>query len=227
MSERITKTRVFALAALTGGSLAMTGCMSAPTYGTGTRSDVQLLEDVSNVVSLNPRKGEKVAYNPRPTLVKPAEMGVLPQPQDDLAENNPAWPESPEERRARIRAEADANADNPNFRARVIPGGVAVQPKTAAASAGTGNTASSRPPANPLRILGSKAKKREEINARIAEKPDVPSRRYLSDPPVEYQETAATAPINDIGEAEYDKEKRRKALIKKGDKKNWRDYLPF
>ena len=49
----------------------------------------------------------------------------------------------------------------------------------------------------------------------------------MSDPPVEYQETAATAPVNDIGEAEYDKEKRRKALIKKGDKKGWRDYMPF
>ena len=80
---------------------------------------------------------------------------------------------------------------------------------------------------NPLRLLSSREKKREEINARLAEKPDVPSRRYLSDPPVEYQETAVTAPVNDIGEAEFLKEKRRKALIKKGDKKSWRDYMPF
>ena len=227
MSNPNAKTRALAMALTAAGTFAMAGCTTAPTYGTGTRSDVQLLEDFSNIASLSPGKREKVAYNPRPTLVKPAEMGVLPQPQPDVAEDNPAWPESPEERRARIRAEADANAENPNFRARVVPGSVSVKQNTS--SAAVGSTAAQNTPIkkNPLRLLSAKSKKREDINARISQTPDVPSRRYLSDPPVEYQETAATAPVNDIGEAEYDKEKRRKALIKKGDKKGWRDYMPF
>ena len=227
MSNPNAKTRALAMAAMAAGTFAMAGCTTAPTYGTGTRSDVQLLEDFSNIASLSPGKREKVAYNPRPTLVKPAEMGMLPQPQPDVAEDNPAWPESPEERRARIRAEADANAENPNFRARVVPGSVSVKQNTS--SAAVGSTAAQNTPIkkNPLRLLSAKSKKREDINARISQTPDVPSRRYLSDPPVEYQETAATAPVNDIGEAEYDKEKRRKALIKKGDKKSWRDYMPF
>ena len=101
--------------------------------------------------------------------------------------------------------------------------------KQSTSTVASGTTAVQNTPIkkNPLRVLSPKAKKREDINARISQTPDVPSRRYLSDPPVEYQETAATAPVNDIGEAEYDKEKRRKALIKKGDKKSWRDYMPF
>ncbi len=232
MSKRITGTRVLALTALAGGSLAMAGCMSAPTYGTGKRSDVQLLEDVSNIVSLTPGKREKVAYNPRPTLVKPANPDVLPPPQADVVAGNPQWPESPEQRRARIRAEADANAGNPNFRPEVVSTGTGAKSNRFSADRkGDRERYEMREGitqlGNPLKVTASKKKKRESINERIADKPDIQTRRYLSDPPVEYQQSAATAPVNDIGENEYDKEKRRERLIKKGDKKKWRDYLPF
>lgn len=226
-------TRMIALGLMIGGAAAMAGCTTAPTYGTGKRSDVQLVEDVSNIVSLSPPKREKVAYKPRPSLVKPPNTVLLPPPQQELIAGNPAWPESPEERRARIRAEADANSDNPNFQSEIIastPGGPRKKRRTPdrrgdrEAADGVPNLT---PITNPTRILASKKKKREEVNARLAEQPVVAKRRYLSDPPVEYQQTAATAPINDIGESERDKEKRRERLIKAGDRKSWRDYLPF
>ena len=234
MSNPNAKTRVLALTLTVGGTLAMTGCVTAPTYGTGTRSDVQLMEDVSNIVSLRPPKRQNVAYNPRPTLVKPAEMGVLPPPQADVADDNPNWPESPEQRRARIRAEADANADNPNFRPEISADpAVTKRPRSFTADRKGDRERYETAPSNitqlgnPLKVTASKAKKRESVNDRIAGEPDITTRRYLSDPPVKYQKSAETAPVNDVGEKEYDKEKRRKALIKKGDKKGWRDYLPF
>jgi hypothetical protein len=63
-----------------------------------------------------PRKGESIEYKPRPAIVKPPETAGLPAPQQNIAENNPAWVESPEETRARLLAEADANSGNSAFR---------------------------------------------------------------------------------------------------------------
>lgn len=245
MSVTLTISRVLALSLAGASGLVLAGCQS-PTYGTGTRADVQLMEDVTNAIALAPPKREKIAYNPRPELVKPADKSALPPPQTDVVAGNAAWPESPEQVRARIRAEADANAGNPNFRPQIDPstGDESVAnavPKKPVGStvgrraeridqeggnfSGTGSTGFKK---NPLRIFAGKEAKREEINASLAQQEQKPpSRRYLSDPPVEYQDAAATAPVNDIGEDEKTKEARRKKLLKANDKKSWRDWLPF
>jgi hypothetical protein len=200
------------------GALAFAGCAS-PTYGTGVRADVQLMDDVTNAISLAPPKREKITYAPRPELVRPADKSVLPAPQQNVTQGNAAWPESPEETRARIRAETDANRDNPGFTPLVAPPkpGVLVKNQTPGAAPARRT--------NPLGFFQGREAKRQEINARIAAQPDNPNRRYLSEPPVEYQQAEQTAATNDIGEDELLKEKRRKRLIK--GKKSWRDYLPF
>lgn len=244
MSVRMTISRVLALSLAGASGFVLAGCQS-PTYGTGTRADVQLMEDVTNAIALAPPKREKITYNPRPELVQSGDKSILPPPQTSVAEGNPAWPESPEQTRARIRAEADANANNPNFRPEVSAAVgddatiSAVPKKPVGSTVGRraeridqeggryagGGTGLKK---NPLRIFAGKEAKREEINQALTEQGQKPpTRPYLSDPPVQYQEAAATAPVNDIGEDEKTKESRRKKLLKANDKKSWRDYLPF
>ena len=113
---------------LLGGSLVaaaalLSGCMTSPTYGTDKTANAQLMSDVSGILSFRDKKKPPIDYTPRPELVKPAKGDeTLPAPQDTVATaSNPNWPESPEQRLARLRAEADANLDNPNYDSPIVP----------------------------------------------------------------------------------------------------------
>ena len=104
--------------------VALSGCMSSPTYGTDKTASEQLLGDVSNVLALAPKERPPIDYKPRPELVKPVKgsAAALPAPQESVATaSNPAWVESPEEKRARLRADADANRDDPNWSPSIEP----------------------------------------------------------------------------------------------------------
>src|SRR5690606_27727075 len=123
--------------AVCAGLLA-SGCMSSPTYGTGVSANEQLMKDLTGVLSVGggSQRGPEVAYTPRGEIVKPASLAVLPEPQQDMsAAGTPAWPESPEQRRARIRAEATANENNPHYRSTVTSTGIG---RVANADQGTG-----------------------------------------------------------------------------------------
>jgi len=187
---------------------ALSGCMASPTYGTGKSSSVQLLEDVTGMVSLGDKKRDAINYTPRPELVKPAKGAGLVAPQEEItASANPNWPESPEQRRERIKAEATANQDNPNYRAPVIidtvaprtKGGKLTLPKESIRGPGYDND---ELPSN----------QREEFNRRLAsiKQGDPNKRKFLSEPPVAYRAPEATAPTGDVGEDEWRKERRVK-----------------
>ena len=121
MTER-TSRRVAASAVLGVCGLALSGCMSSPTYGTDKTATEQLVGDVSGILSIAPKERPNIDYKPRPELVKPTkgEVGNLPAPQETAAvTSNPAWPESPEQRRARLRADATENRDKPGFRPQI------------------------------------------------------------------------------------------------------------
>lgn len=187
-------------------SALLVGCIAAPTYGTGTRSDVQLLEDVSNIASLGPKDKEKIDYKPRPTIVKPATIGQLPAPQTAYA-NSEQWPESPEERRARIRAEATANQDNSLFRPSVVTT--------------TRNTVRDNAEL-------SQEEQQKRFREQLAQKRgSYEGRRYLSDPPVQYKEPIASAPTGELGEDEVKKERRRLKAAKKKEGFKLPNLWPF
>lgn len=200
--------RAITLAPLMVGGLMMAGCMSSPTYGTDKTSNEQLLSDVTGMVSLGGKQKERIDYKPRPELVRPGREAIasLPTPQDSVASTgNSAWPESPEERRARIRADATANQDNPSYRSEVvsdIPLSERAKPKV---------TFGRERPTNGLEP-GAR-EQRGEFNRRLTEnrQGDATSRKYLSEPPLAYREPSATAPANDVGEDEAKKERRAKA----------------
>ncbi len=229
-------------------SLALSGCMGAPTYGTGTPADEQLMKDVTGILEISPQKNAQIDYKPRPEIVKPADTSTLPPPQQSIATaGNPDWPETPEQTRLRLRAEATANRNDPNYRPRVTdsrqqdvasPSADPRNPRMAARIDGktaaptttpriTSNAVNDRSHSNQDTTPDNA---REEFNRRLAEQNQgsPTQRRYLSEPPLDYRVPAATAPVNDIGEDEWKKENRQKAEArKKAGKSSWRDLVPW
>lgn len=185
------------LAGLFAVTTGLSGCVGSPTYGTDKTAMEQLVDDVGSAVSLAPKepanKGTK--YNPRPDLVLPpggTQTAALVQPQASVAkrENNPEWVESPEEARERLVAEADANADNPRYRSPLLAG------------YGTAGT------------MTETQKWQAFREARQLQKGAyLDQRRLLSDPPSQYRQTAGVS-VEDLGEPEAVKEKRRKKAAK-------------
>ncbi len=215
--------KALAGAVVAASAMALSGCVGmAPTYGTGKAAETKLMEDVSGMFSLSTnKKREQIDYKPRPELVKPADDKVLPAPQDDIktASAGGAWPESPEARLARVRADATAKRDDLGFEPEVdLP----IEKNRRMVRATRGDDV------NLDGTSVSVEKQRKEFNERLAmsQQGSATDRRYLSEPPVEYRQPAATAATDDVGEDEWKKEKRRKAgHTKKGS--GWSSWLPW
>ena len=225
----IRKLRGFAALPLLVSGLGLAGCMSGPTYGTGKGAHEQLLEDVTGILDVGPKQSEAIEYKPRPELVRPASTAQLPPPQDSIATaSNPAWPESPEQRRKRIRDRATANRDEAGFVPEVAPPTVSAANDDRMHSAG--GRGGFQGGGNDMSTM-SAGKQREEFNRRLAvSKQGSPTtRRYLSEPPLAYRQPVGTAPVDDVGEDEWKKEQRlkREARKKSGRKTSWADILPW
>lgn len=222
MTEK-THARLSVLALLVSG-LAVTGCVGSPTYGTDKTAGEQLVGDVTGILSVAPKKRAVIDYKPRPELVRPkaGEKLSLPAPQNSIvtAENS-VWPESPEQQRARLRAEATQNRDNPGWRPG-IQGDVNAPSSAPSLPLGV----SQRSFESGIGKAEDEKSKREAFNKRLAEnrQGSPTSRKYLSEPPLDYRKPAETAPTEDIGEDEYKKERRLKAAANKG---SWRNILPW
>jgi hypothetical protein len=189
------------LLALAASASLLSGCMG-PTYGTGTPAEQQLVQDVSNALTLTPGDKKTIEYEPRPDIVMPASTAVLPPPQEDIAvASNPKWPESPEQRRTRLRAEATVHQDDPTYKS-----GIAPDVQTASSAPTVPRTRWSMAPQRE-----DTRRTREAFNKRLAENNQGSQtvRRYLSEPPLTYRKPAATAPMNDVGEDEWKKDKNK------------------
>ncbi|GAA4110464.1 hypothetical protein ASC75_11265 [Aminobacter sp. DSM 101952] len=198
MTDRISA-RGALLASLAVSGLALTGCMSAPTYGTDKTATEQLAGDVTNMFSMKP-KTNNIDYKPRPELVKPktGQAAALPAPQDNIVSTASAdWPESPEARRARIRDDATKNRDNPNFEPQVVNDMTSLN--------------------GPDMSKWTPAQRKVEIERRLRENKQgsASTRKYLSEPPLVYREASASAAQDELGEDEIKKERRKKKLAKK------------
>jgi hypothetical protein len=215
---------VLAGLALGVSGLALSGCMSSPTYGTDKTANMQLLEDVSGMMKFGDKQAEPIQYAPRPELVKPGEQVALVAPQDELATaSNPAWPESPEQRRARIKAEATANQGDSTYRAPVIVDTVSTGPKK------IGKIQNGREPVGGPGY-DENFPSPDQRTVHTMRKVDVAqgaptSRKYLSEPPLDYRAPEATAPVGDTGEDEWKKERRVKRQASK--KRSFKDILPW
>ena len=97
--------------------------IGSPTYGTDKTANAQLASDVTGILSLGPKQqaADRLQAAPGAGEAGTGEKESLPAPQDNVAAaSNPDWPESPEQMRARLRAEATANQDNPNYRSPIV-----------------------------------------------------------------------------------------------------------
>lgn len=207
------------IGALIAASLTLSGCLG-PTYGTDKTSTEQLVDDIGNIASIGPpRKGADIDYKPRPDIVKPAETANLPVPQQSVVENNPAWVESPEQTRARLVAEADANPNSSTFTSPLARRGSGSSSTRAITSGGRADG-----PPTPQDTINEASKRKAYQQARKIEKGAYSDRRrFLSDPPLTYRKPAETAPVGELGEPERAKERRRISEAKKAGtgKRSW------
>lgn len=191
-----------------GLCVALASCQS-PTYGTGKSAMEQLADDVGNSIAVVGEPGPKVNYAARPGLVVPpnARGQQLAQPQQSVSDRNvnTAWLESPEEVRERLRAEADANANNPNYRSPLHAG------------SGQHGQLTETQKWEAFRKAKQEAKGGNVVGTQ--------QRRFLTDPPVEYR-SAPAEELADLGEPESKKERQRKKdAAKAGTGKSW--WNPF
>ena len=223
-----TARKVVIAAVLVTGCLSLGGCLG-PTYGTGKSQGETLFDDMNNFVSLGDTGDRKsIAYTPRQELVKPENTSVLPAPQ--VARNttgDPNWPESPEQRSARLQAAA-YQGDGP------IPADVATARKEGVTQAYLDRTSSDgfdfgkNNDDAPLLTPQQLRSRGELVRARLKERAQgsPAQRKYLSEPPVAYRQPAATAPVGDPGVDESVKERRLRGSGE-GLGSKIRDLLPF
>ncbi|NJR13340.1 MAG: hypothetical protein HC779_02510 [Phyllobacteriaceae bacterium] len=203
--------------------LGLSACTGAPTYGTGTRADVQLIQDVSSIMTIAPTNKPAIDYKPRPEIVAPATTAVLPAPQDSIARSSAEWPETPEERRQKLRAEATANQDNPFYKSPIVATGlgqaspVRQQTSPFGESRGSASLASDDQAEQSSRFRAARAVQSGAYN----------ERRFLSDPPSALKVPAETAPVGDLGEAERKKEARRLKEARKNKGFSVRNLWPW
>ncbi|WP_420959541.1 hypothetical protein [Brucella sp. IR073] len=205
---------------------ALSGCVSSPTYGTDKTANEQLIDDMSNIASFGARNKERIEYKPRPELVKPAgHATTLPPPQESVAQAGSGnWPESPEARRKRLRDEATANQDNPNYVSPIAGEGPAPSSWGRKDLASANSRAADRASRGTTTMTPEQSK--EIIRQRQLAKTGSPTtRKYLSEPPLDYRQPAPTAPAGDLGEDEARKERERKAAA--SGSKSWRSYIPW
>ena len=212
-------------APLVAAGLLVSGCVSSPTYGTDKTSTEQLTSDLSGMFSLKPKSTMASDYKPRPELVKPTTPTTdLPAPQENIVTaSTDVWPESPEQKRARIRANATANRDNPNFEPELV-NDVSSQAATVKTSK---PGASARTADSGIMGAGEVTQQQSRVQQQVAQKNSIDPnvRRTLTEPPVEYRQPAETAPTDELGENEYKKARRLKAEAKGS--KSWRDLVPW
>lgn len=192
------------LVSVLAAGLVLTGCIGGPTYGTDKTAGEQLMDDLGSSVSMDAGAPKNIKYQPRPGLVLPPsqERAALVAPQKSAVADNPAWVESPEETRQRLREEADANKNTPGY----------VSPLAKASANGRQLTAQEQTEAY-----------REARRLQMGAYSD--KRRSLSDPPLDYRKAPEEA-MADLGEPEQQKERRRKkeAQIQGTGKKWWQVF---
>ena len=181
-------------------SALLSGCVGGTTYGTGVSHEQQTLESISNLFALsNKDDRKKIDYSARPDLVQPANKEVLPAPVEvETSTSDPAWPETPEERIARIRGEAI----KPDERSGEIPVEELLRKKDGIGidrrQVKTGQELD-RDGHEMIEEIGSDKDKRHKAAKKKLAYSVGAQRKYLTEPPNEYRIPEATAVAGDQG----------------------------
>ena len=195
-------------------ALGLSGCIGGTTFGTGVSQEQQLLEDLEGMMSMGSKKRKrKIDYSARPDLVLPAKTAALPAPlETESSTSNVDWPESPEQRIARIRGEAE-EADPRSGEISVEE----LKRKKVGIRIATGvdnNPEMDKDGHAAIYALRDGTyKKTKMLKEKYSYSTGV-KRKYLTEPPVDYRVPIATAPVGDLGISEAEKERRAEKLAK-------------
>jgi len=201
-------------------SLMVSGCHVGPTYGTGKSAGQQLVDDITSLASLRTQR-TVVETRPRPDLVPPSEevRGQLLPPQEHVVEmRSQDWPESPEERRKRLRDEATANQDNPRYQSPIESDMAIEKPQRKRGKIPVEEEAMPVMTRGQMRAQAAEYQRKQKENKGGS----ATARRYLSEPPIAYRQPASSAPVDEMGDDEAHKERKRNAASKsKSGKSKW------
>jgi hypothetical protein len=185
-------------ASLCVAAAALTACVGGTTYGTGVSQEAQTIKDISNMFTLR-RDRPNIDYAPRPDLVVPQNRQNLPEPLDaEVTTSDPEWPEAPEQRIARIRAEADegiaADGDMSLEERLRKKDGINIETRDPRGKFVPGRTDRDGveimfPGSSSQEARQEVLERRKELNVSSG-----PNRKYLTEPPVEYRVPVPTAP---------------------------------
>ncbi|MFK5980344.1 MAG: hypothetical protein QM488_15790 [Rhizobiaceae bacterium] len=178
----------------------LSGCVGGTTYGTGVSQGQETLEGVFNMFSLGGKKAKKIDYSARADLVVPSDKDALREPVSiESSSSNPDWPESPEQKIARVRggvAEADERSGEiPLEEMRRKKQGIRVSRgnrKGVSRAAGLDGD-------DTMEVMfSSQSKKIKKRRAELAYSTG-PKRKFLTEPPENYRAPADTAVAGDLG----------------------------
>ncbi len=214
MSRSVSK-KYLSLLVLGASALSLTACVGGTTYGTGVTQEQQLLQDLEGMISLGSKKKKKapISYSARPDLVIPAQTAALPAPVDqEVSTSNVDWPESPEQKLARIRGEAEV-ADERSGEISVEElrrkkTGIRISRKNEFVDV-------DRDGHGAIDALQDGSYKNAAMLKKLNSTSSGPSRKYLTEPPIEYQIPASTAAAGDLGISEAEKERRAEKAAKR------------
>ena len=206
---------------LVASALVLSGCTGGTTYGTGTSHEEATMKGLGNIFSLK-NEQQAIEYRNRPELVLPANKNILPAPvQSQELATDQNWPETPEQRIAKVRADAPTpnwkgSEDLPvEYLADTNKAGISnssrVQ-RTARKNTRSGADEiieAFRDDANGVGE-GKLAKERRE---QLAYSTGV-KRKFLTEPPVEYRVPSANAEAGDLGIDEAELTERQKQAEK-------------
>jgi hypothetical protein len=166
------------------------GCSPTATYGTGEAPEMAMFREVAGGF-LGGKKDEEIAYQPRAPLVMPPTAEALPPPAETASATSPDWPIDPSER---VAVAADSRGD-------IRAGGSQAEYRRLKPLAGVLPDAPRGPTDFELQHTAHStayetSHQREAFQQALADAKgyDVTERRYLTQPPTEYSQPAATAP---------------------------------
>ena len=203
------KIRISLCVSLFATGLALSGCVGGTTYGTGVSQEKQTLDDFVNMFSFK-NKRNTIDYSARPDLVVPENKQLVEPVEEASTTSNIDWPESPEQRIARIRAEAEEAQSTTAGRVQFDQSQKKFQGKfkkmdtdnEAAIGQGIPNVSCDPDGLIMRQCTSDEISRAVRESRKIASVGGVPTRRYLTDPPSEFRTPIATAPIGDLGYSE-------------------------
>jgi len=189
--------RSLALAAVCSMPALVAGC-SGVTYGTGTRTEMQTIQDVTGLLSLSGPEQPEIEKTPRGGIVAPPTTANLPPPVDPTTTASVDWPNDPDEAARRRKAEEEAQPLQPHASAGAVRDPGFRLPKKFFENQKQQEEAwdYSRGP-NPNTQEGFKklAEMKSERGGSLDAEGN-PVRRYLIEPPAEYRKPDPDAPVD-------------------------------